>query len=164
MKKILLLGLVFCFQIIFSQVALSGNRLVKDGQSYKFSEYQKVFSNPVANDYFKKGRSNKTAGDVISSIGGFGMGLSLGLIISSPKEQSVAIPGYGSTTVKTDNSARWAVLGVSAGIALASIPFYLGAKKNFDKAIQTENGESTAFQPFFKLESAGTNLALSYHF
>ena len=163
MKKVLLLGLVFCFQSIFSQVALSGNKLVKDGQSYKFSEYQKVFSNPVANDYFKKGRSNKTAGDVISSIGGFGMGLSLGLIISSPKDQNVNTPN-GPVNAKTDNSARWTVLGVSAGIALVSIPFYLGAKKNFDKAIQTENEGSTAFQPYFKLQGAGNGLALSYNF
>ena len=163
MKKVLLLGLVFCFQSIFSQVALSGNKLVKDGQSYKFSEYQKVFSNPVANDYFKKGRSNKTAGDVISSIGGFGMGLSLGLIVSAPKDQTINTP-YGSTTVKTDNSARWTLLGVSAGVALVSIPFYLGAKKNFDKAIQTENEGSTAFQPYFKLQGAGNGLALSYNF
>ena len=163
MKKILFLGLLICFQSIFSQVSLSGNKLVKDGQTYKFSEYQKVFANPVASDYFKQGRTNKTAGDVISTIGGFGMGLSLGLIIGSPKEQSVSTP-YGSTAVATDNSARWTVFGVSAGIALASIPFYLGAKKNFDKAIQAENGESTAFKPCFKLESAGNSLALSYNF
>ena len=163
MKKILFLGLIFCFQSIFSQVSMSGNKLVKDGQSYKFSQYEQVFSKTEASDYFKKGRSNKTAGDVVSSIGGFGMGLSLGLIISSPKDQNVNTPN-GPVNAKTDNSARWAVLGVSAGIALASIPFYLGAKKNFDKAIQTENGESTAFQPFFKLESGGSNIALSYNF
>lgn len=163
MKKILFLGLVLCFQSIFSQVSLSGNKLVKDGQYYKFSEYQKVFVNPVANDYFKQGRTNKTAADVISTIGGFGMGFSLGLIIASPKEQSVSTP-YGSASVATDNSARWTVFAVSTGIALASIPFYLGAKKNFDKAIQTENGETNAFQPYFKLESAGNGLALSYNF
>ena len=163
MKKILLFGLLFCFQSIFSQVSLSGNKLVKDGQSYKFSQYQKVFANPVASDFFKKGRTNKTAGDVISSIGGFGMGFSLGMIIGSPKEQTFNTP-YGSSSVKTDNSSRWTVFGVSAGIALASIPFYLGAKKNFDKAIEAENGEPTAFQPYFKVESAGNGLALSYHF
>lgn len=163
MNKFLFLGLALSFQSAFSQLSMSGTKLMKDGQSYKISEYNKVFSNPVATDYFKKGRSNKTAGDVISSIGGFGMGLSLGLIISTPKEQKVSTP-YGSATATTDNSARWTVLGVSAGIALASIPFYLGAKKNFDKAIQTENGESISFQPYFKLESAGNGLALSYHF
>ncbi|QOW11022.1 hypothetical protein Q73A0000_11950 [Kaistella flava (ex Peng et al. 2021)] len=163
MKKILFFGAIFCFQSIFSQVTMAGNKLVKDGQSYKFSQYQQVFTNPVASDYFKQGRSNKTAGDVISSIGGFGMGLSLGLILSTPKEQSVSTP-FGSATVETDNSARWTVFGLSAGIALVSIPFYVGAKKNFNKAIETENGESTAFEPYFKLESAGNGLALSYHF
>lgn len=163
MKKILFLGLALTFQSAFSQVSMSGNKLEKNGQTYKISEYDKVFTNPVATDYFKKGRSNKTAGDVISSIGGFGMGLSLGLIISTPKDQKVSTPN-GSVTTTTDNSARWAVLGASAGIALVSIPFYLGAKKNFDKAIQNENGETTAFQPYFKLQSAGNGVALSYNF
>lgn len=163
MKKILFLVLALSCQSAFSQVSMSGNKLMKDGQSYKISEYNQVFSNPVATDYFKKGRSNKTAGDVISSIGGFGMGLSVGLIISTPKEQKVSTP-FGTATATTDNSARWAVFGVSAGIALASIPFYLGAKKNFDKAIQTENGESTAFQPYFNLQTTGNGMALSYHF
>lgn len=163
MKKILLLALALTFQNAFSQVSMSGNKLVKDGQTYKISEYSQVFNNPVASDYMKQGRANKTAGDVISSIGGFGMGLSLGLIISTPKEQTVNTP-YGSATATTDNSTRWAVFGLSAGIALVSIPFYLGAKKNFDKAIQTENGESTVFQPYFKLRSAGNGVALSYNF
>lgn len=163
MKKVLIFGAILCFQSIFSQVTMAGNKLMKNGQSYKYSEYQKVFTNPVAADYFKQGRSNKTAGDVISSIGGFGMGFSLGLIIGSPKEQSVNTP-FGSATVKTDNSARWAIFGLSTGVALASIPFYLGAKKNFDKAIQAEGDEPTAFQPYFKLESAGDGLALSSHF
>jgi hypothetical protein len=35
----------------------------------------------------KKGRTNKTVGDVFSGIGGFGMGLSLALIVSTPKEK-----------------------------------------------------------------------------
>lgn len=163
MKKILLLVVAMSFQNAFSQVSLSGNKLMKDGQSYKISEYNQVFTNPVATDYFKKGRSNKTAGDVISSIGGFGMGLSLGLLISTPKEQKVNTP-MGSATATTDNSARWTVFGVSTGIALASIPFYLGAKKNFNKALETENGDSVTFQPYFKLQTIGNGIALSYHF
>lgn len=164
MTKFLLLSLMLSCQSIFSQVTLSGNRLERDGQSYKFSQYEKAFSNPVASNFFKKGRANKTAGDVVSSIGGFGMGLSLGLILSSPKEQNVSYGPYGSGTVKTDNSSRWAVFGASAGIALVSIPFYIGAKKNFDKAIAAENTQSNAFHPYFKLNNTSDGLALSYHF
>jgi hypothetical protein len=44
------------------------------------------------------------------------------------------------------------------------IPFALAANKNAKKAISIENGEPTAFQPYFKLESAGNGLALSYNF
>jgi len=32
------------------------------------------------------------------------------------------------------------------------------------KALEIENGEPTAFQPYFKLETAGTGMALSYNF
>ncbi|AZI33663.1 hypothetical protein [Kaistella carnis] len=164
MNKFLLLGLALSFQSVFSQVSMSGRKLSKDGQTYKISKYEQVFDKTEARNYFKKGRSNKTFGDILGTVGGFGMGFTLGQIISSPKETKVE-GLFGTTYVyKTDNSARWTVFGISAGIALASIPFYLGAKKNFDKAIQTENGESTAFQPYFKVETAENGLALSYNF
>jgi len=163
MNKILLFSLVLCFQAMFSQTTLQQNKLVRDGARYKFSQYVQVLHKAEAQSYFKKGRANKTAGDIFAGAGGFGMGLSLALILSSPKEQTVSTP-LGSGTVTTDNSARWTVFGVSAGLALVSIPFYVSAKKNMDKAVQIENGEATAFEPYFKLEGTGNGVALSYNF
>lgn len=66
--------------------------------------------------------------------------------------------------IKQDKSAAWTAVGIGAGIVGIGIPFALAAKKNADKAIQLENSESTAFQPYFKVETAGNGLALSYHF
>ena len=164
MKKLLLLTTASCFQSAFSQVSMSGRKLSKEGQTYKITKYEQVFDNTEARNYFKNGRSNKTFGDILGTIGGVGMGFTLGQIISSPKETTVQ-GLFGTTYVyKTDNSARWTVFGISAGIALASIPFYIGANKNFDKALKIENGESTAFQAYFKLETAGNGLAFSYNF
>ncbi len=163
MKKLLLLTVLFCTQSLFSQVSMNGRKLLKDGQPYKSSKYREVFSNPVAADYFKKGRANKTAAEIFSYFGGFGMGFSLGQIIASPKEHTIYTP-YGNFTSKTDNSARWTVFAVSAGVTLISLPFYLGMKKNFDKALATENEGTKAFQPYFKVENSGNGVALSYNF
>ena len=56
MKKFLLLGLLISFQIVFCQVSMEKNKLVKDGVKYKFSKYEEVFQNSEAKDYFKKGK------------------------------------------------------------------------------------------------------------
>lgn len=163
MKKLLLLTILLFAQSLFSQVSMQGKKLLKDGQTYKSSKYREVFSNPVAADYFKKGRANKTAAEIFSYFGGFGMGFSLGQIIASPKGSIIYTP-YGNFNTKTDNSARWTVFAVSAGVTLVSLPFYLGMKKNFDKAIATENEGTSAFQPYFKVENSGNGVALSYNF
>jgi len=165
MKKSILILTIILSQLNLAQVSFDGKKFMKEGQSYKVKNYTQVLSNPVAQDFVKKGRTNKTFGDIFGGIGGFGMGLSLGLIVSTPKERTYNLGyGYGTITQKTDNSARWTVFGISTGLALVSIPFYISAKKNFDKAVKTENGEATAFKPFFKLGSEGNSLAMSYNF
>ena len=58
----------------------------------------------------------------------------------------------------------WTIIGIGAGLIGIGIPFAIAADKNAKKAIAIENGEPTAFQPYFKLESAGNGLALSYNF
>ena len=40
MKKFLLFGLLISFQIVFCQVSMERNKLVKDGVKYKFSKYE----------------------------------------------------------------------------------------------------------------------------
>lgn len=163
MKKVLFLTMALCFQSTYAQVELSGNKLMKDGQTYKMSEYQDVFKDPEALSCFKKARTNNTIGAVFGGVGGAAIGFGLADILFNNKTV-VTSYGYGTLESKPDHSVAWLVTGIGAGLVGIGIPFALAAKKNAKKAIQAENGESTAFQPYFKLESGGTGLALSYNF
>lgn len=159
MKKLLFLFAIFTFGFAFSQVSLNGNKLVKDGQTYKLSEYKQVFKNQEAANYFSKARTNNTVGSIFAYTGGFLIGF--GLV--------PALKGNGTETrngvvYQRDPGSAWTVVGIGAGLVGIGIPFALAAKKNVDKAISVENGGVTAFKPYFKLESAGTGLALSYNF
>ncbi|MEC5157268.1 hypothetical protein [Chryseobacterium sp. MP_3.2] len=162
MKKILFLSLSICYQSVFSQISISGNKLEKDGQTYKMSEYEDVFKNPQAIAHFKKARTNNTVGAIFAGVGGGVMGVGIARALSGGKT-TVTINGQPQV-IKQDNSTAWTAVGIGAGIVGIGIPFALAAKKNADRAVQLENGESTAFQPYFKIETAGTGLALSYHF
>ncbi len=164
MNKIVLFSLLFLAQNAFSQVSVVKNKLVKDGQTYKMRQYTEVFKNPEAVTNFKLAKTNRTIADVLAITGGIGMGFTLGQIITSPKEGRLPDPFGGYVVFKTDNSARWTVFAASAGLAVISIPLYISSQKNSDKALQLENGEATAFQPYFKVETAGNSLALSYNF
>jgi len=161
MNKTLLFSGILFTQIAFGQVSVKKNKLVKDGQTYKMSQYENVFSNAEALETFKKSRTNNTVGSIFAYTGGFGIGLGLGGILFSPKEYQHSLSG---NMIKNDKSGYWAIVGIGAGLVGIGIPFAIASKKNMDKALQIENGESTAFQPYFKLESAGNGLALSYNF
>ncbi|WHF50824.1 hypothetical protein QGN23_10315 [Chryseobacterium gotjawalense] len=164
MKKILLLSLSICFQTAFSQVSMEKNQLVKDGTKYKFSQYEQVFQNAEARDYFKKARTNKTASEIFAYTGGFSLGLGIAEMIAQANTKTVYNMFGDPYKVKPDYSTAWTLIGTGVGLIGIGIPFALAADKNAKKAIQTENGESTVFQPYFKLESAGNGLALSYNF
>lgn len=162
MKKILFLNLLICFQSAFSQVSISGNKLEKDGQTYKMSEYKDVIKNSEALAHFKKARTNNTVGTIFAGVGGGVLGVGIARALSGG-QTTVTINGQPQV-IKQDNSTAWTAVGIGAGIVGIGIPFALAAKKNADKAIQLENGETTAFKPYFKLETAGNGLALSYRF
>lgn len=159
MNKFLLLALAMCFQQAFGQVSISSNRLIKDGQEYRFSKYRDVFSNPEARTAFSKARTNSTVGQIFAYTGGFAIGF--GLI---PALQGNKTETRNGMTYKRDASAAWTVVGIGAGLVAIGIPFAVASGKNAEKALKLENGESTAFKPYFKLETAGNGMALSYNF
>lgn len=161
MNKIILFVVVFISQFAFSQVSVEGSKLVKDGARYSFSKYEQVFQNQEARDYFKKARANKTVGEIFAYTGGFSLGFGLGILISGKKN---TIYANGTSYTKESKDGGWAFLAAGAGLIGAAIPFALAANKNATKALQIENGESTAFQPYLKIESAGNGVALSYNF
>lgn len=160
MKKLLFLFAIFIFGFAFSQVSISGNKLLKDGQTYKMSQYKEVFKKQEALNYFQKARTNKTVGDIFAFTGGFGIGFGLAQALKGKKNITTQ---YGTSTIEKPKGA-WTIVGIGAGLVGIGIPFALAAKKNADKAISVENGETTAFHPYFKIESVGTGVALSYNF
>ena len=163
MNKILLLVALICFQSIFSQVSLDKNKLVKDGVKYKFSKYEEVFENQEALASFKKARTNNTVGSVFAFAGGFTAGFGIAQVLQG-KDKKVIVNGQSQTVKVEKAKGGGALIGIGVGLIGIGIPFAIAAKKNTDKAIALENGESTAFQPYFKLESAGNGMALSYNF
>ena len=173
MKKLLFLFAIFTFCFAFSQNSNSKNIVLGEKRSkafilgdktYKWSEYQQVFKKPEALQLIKKSRTNKTVGDIFAFTGGFGMGYSLGYILTTPKESTTSSPLGGEITFKRNFSDFWTAFGISAGVSLLSIPFYIAYNKNAEKAVSIENGESTVFQPYFKFETTGNGIALSYNF
>lgn len=163
MKKQILLPIILLSQIFFGQVTLEKNTLVKDGQTYKMSQYEQVFSNPKALAYVKKSRNNGTFATIFGIAGGAAVGAGLGNIIFNNKTHRQQVMGYTFET-KPDHSVAWLVTGIGAGLIAIGVPFAVSSAKNLKKAILAENGESTAFQPYFKVESAGIGFALSYNF
>lgn len=161
MKKILFLGLMMSFQAVFSQVSMEKNKLVKDGVQYKFSKYEDVFQNAEARTHFQKARTNKTVGEIFAYTGGFGLGFGIARLLSGG-EKTVYVNGAPHTTKMKGEG--WGFVAAGAGLIGVGIPFALAADKNARKAIALENGESTTFQPYFKVETAGNGLALSYNF
>lgn len=161
MNKILLLVAMICFQTAFSQVSLEQNRLVKDGVKYKFSKYEEVFENKEALESFKKARTNKVVGEIFAYTGGFTLGFGLAQALQS-KNKTINVNGQ---TVKVEKAkGAGTIIGVGVGLIGIGIPFAIATGKNAKKALDIENGETTAFQPYFKLESAGNGMALSYNF
>ncbi len=90
MKRILLLSFVLCAQFFLSQVTIEKNKLVKENMKYKFLQYEQVFSNPEAQAYFKKARTNKTFSEICAYTGGAALGFGLATLISDKKNTSSA--------------------------------------------------------------------------
>ncbi|WP_447951759.1 hypothetical protein [Chryseobacterium koreense] len=164
MKKLLFFSFFLFFQLLFSQVSLEKNRLVKDGKTYKLSEYEEVFKNPEALGTMKKARTNGTIATVLGVIGGAGIGVSIPMLLTKEEKGVVGQTPSGPVYGQTKGSYGIGYLLLGAGFVGAAIPFAVAAKKNSDRAVQIENGRSTGFQPYFRLENVGNGIALSYHF
>ncbi|GEN76255.1 hypothetical protein [Chryseobacterium hagamense] len=161
--KAVLFCLLAISQAAFSQVSLSRNKLIKDGQPYKASQYKEVFQNEQALMYYKKYRTNNTVSQIFGALGGGCMGYGLVKVLDGG-EKLVSVDQYGVAHTEKTKNEGWSMVGIGAGLVAIAIPFAISSKKNLNKAIDTENGKEIAFQPYFKLENAGTGLALSYNF
>ena len=163
MQKILLLSLLICFQSVFSQVSMEKNKLTKDGQVYKMSQYKEDFKNEEAQNYLKKARTNSTLGTIFAATGGALIGVSLPMVLKKKITNQVNGP-YGPMYYLTQAPYGYGLLIGGVVLVGVGIPLAISSKKNAKRAIELENGESTAFQPYLKVETAGNGLALSYNF
>ena len=161
MKRIFLPGIFLLCHLCSAQVSIEKNKLVKDGVSYKFSKYENVFENAAAKDLFKKARTNKSVAEVFAYTGGFSLGFGIARLLSGGTKT------YYVNDVKQSYKTKgegWGFVAAGAGLIGIGIPFALAADKNAKKALQTENGDTTAFNPYFKLQTTGNGLAVTYHF
>lgn len=144
MKKVTLLLLFlgnFAFaqqtDILSNEITLGKNSqrfFIKENKDYRLSEYKQVFSNPEAISYIKRARTNKTFGDILGYIGGFGIGYGVASAVSVKSSD----PNY-----KSKRKDGWVIAGAELGVIGASIPLYLSFGKNIKKGIETENGQNT---------------------
>ncbi|QFG52099.1 hypothetical protein [Chryseobacterium sp.] len=159
MKKMILFGMMLSFTLGTAQVTMEKNKLVKDGQTYKLKEFRSVFKDPNAASTFHKARTNAAVSNVFGYAGGFLIGFGIVPALSGKKTEV-----RNGVVYENKPSRGWAVVGIGAGLVGVGIPFAYAADKQAKKALALENGEPTAFRPHFKLESAGTGVALSYNF
>ncbi|SFI28306.1 hypothetical protein [Halpernia frigidisoli] len=161
MSKILLLAVFLFSNFYFSQVTIESNHLVKDGKSYKLSQYEDVLQSDAAKSYVKKARTNNTVGQIFAGVGGASLGFGLARALSGGKT-TITINGT-QQIIKQNKTNAYAAMGVGAGLIGIGVPFILAANKNLKKGIAAENGE-VAKTAYFKIEAAGNGFALSYNF
>ena len=104
--------------------------------------------NPEAAALFSKGRSNYTLANVISTVGGFMFGYTVGSSISGGK-------------------ANWTVGGIGAGLAVVAVPISISATSKVRKAIAIYNeGPKTGSlrKQEWQLQFTGNQMGLVYRF
>ncbi len=133
------------------------NFFIKDGEGYKLSQYKQVFNNQQAIDHIKKARTNKTFAEIITYTGSFGIGFGIGMALSKQED------GYGNKVTSNRNTG-WAIAGIGAGVALTSIPLWMGYSKNIRKGIEVENGTNENSVSQLKLNVNGNGVGMAYQF
>lgn len=133
------------------------NFFIKDGEGYKLSQYKQVFNNQQAIDHIKRARTNKTFAEIITYTGSFGIGFGIGMALSKQED------GY-ENKVTSNRNTGWTIAGIGAGVALTSIPLWMGYSKNIKKAIDVENGESEIQTSQLRLNVNGDGFGLAYQF
>lgn len=174
MKNLSLLLFAFLFSSnLFSQttdtlsLGKTGREFfIKGNQKYKSSEYKKVFTNPEALAYMKKSRTNNAVSQVFGVMGGGLVGWGLASAISGKKTVQNGV------VIKEQAKGGWGLVGAGVGLIGIAIPFAIGSSKNLKNAVKAQNNadrngsevQNTHASNFYKLESGGNGIGLSYNF
>ncbi|ASW75163.1 hypothetical protein CJF12_13305 [Chryseobacterium piperi] len=138
---------------------------IKGNQTFKYSEYKKVFSNPDALKYAKKARSKSTLGNIFGFTGGALMGA--GLVKALQKDKTIYTnlgDGRAASMTYKNNYGGWALVGIGAGVTIVGIVINSGTKKQLKKAIDLENSSETKDLTYYKVGFIGNGAYLSYNF
>lgn len=136
---------------------------IKGNQTYKASEFKKVFTNTEALNYMKKARANSTLSQIFGGIGGGLMGFGMARALSGG-DKEVYMNGV---LIKEKQKGNWGLVGIGLGVVGIGIPFAISSGKNLKKAFKTQNeadsGES-AKTTSYRLDIGGNGVGLSYNF
>ena len=170
MKKLLFTILLSIFPlVVFAQHSDSlklgkSNRefFIKGDQTFKFSEYRKVFTHPEALGYMKKSNTNSTVAQVFGAIGGGFIGFGLAKEIFRNKTAY-----HNGVAYKVKDKSGWGLIGIGVGAIGIGIPFAISAKKNLQKAVDTQNqnlGTNETKATSYRLDIRGNSIGLTYNF
>lgn len=169
MKQLLLVLFLCLFPLSsFAQVSDSlqlgkTNRafFIKGDQTYKFSEYKKVFTNPEALGYMKKANTNSTVSQIFAAIGGGFIGF--GLVKEITRNKTLY---YNGIAYKEKQKGGWGLMGIGLGFVGIGIPFAVSGGKNLKKAVNTQNKtpEAEVKATSYRLDIGGNGVGLSYNF
>lgn len=136
---------------------------IKGDQTFKASDYKKVFTNVEALNYMQKSRTNSTFSQIFGGIGGGLMGFGMARALSGG-DKEVYING---ALVKEKQKGNWGLVGIGLGVVGIGIPFAISSGKNLKKAVKTQNqadsGESGKTTSY-RLDIGGNGVGLSYNF
>lgn len=139
---------------------------IKDGQTYKASEYKKVFTNTEALHYMKKARTNSTVSQIFGGIGGGLMGFGLARALSGGDKETY----QNGVLIKEKQNGNWGLVLAGLGFVGVGIPFAISSGKNIKKAVKTQNEADQASPTTdskttsYRFEIGGNGIALSYNF
>lgn len=138
---------------------------IKGNQTFKYSEYKKVFHNTDALKYAKRARSKTTMGKIFGFTGGVVMGVGIARALQKDETLTTYVgDGRVYTMTYKNNYGGWQLIGIGAGIMIAGIIINSGNKKTLRKAIDIENGSNKSDQAYYKVGFTGNGASLSYNF
>lgn len=147
MKKSLAIAiLTFSSHLMFAQapqdtIVIKRSAFLQNGKALKPKQLLEITkTNPVAFEQMQKAQKNVVPATILGSIGGFGIGYSLGGLIGG-------------------RDINWTVFGVGAGFIVASIPFSSAYAKHAKKAVLTYNEDlqKLGYKKLFLESTLGAN-------
>ncbi|TXF76130.1 hypothetical protein [Chryseobacterium sp.] len=165
MKKFFTLtGLLWVCLSFSQEITLSkgGRKFEKDGIEYRITDYKTQFTNPIAKNYIREGRSYTTVSSVLGFCGGLLIGGGLPNALSKQKYTFNLV--NGNFNVVKEPKPGWTLVAVGGAVVAVAIPLAIIGKNKIQKGVKLENQFSTSSQSYYQFDFTGNGMALTYHF